>query len=141
MSILKNGFEYGLRNKRTGFYLKFSNEDLQELKTLTPRQEKKFKRKKLMPHPLLQFFWDIGYLPIMKRPLEGMRVPAFLKLLSHGEYVDERHKYKGIWLRDKIEEECPKTIRNHEIYLKVRGDGHKRTPASYLRELPGTIIR
>ena len=50
-------------------------------------------------YPFLQFFWNLGFLPIMERPAKkGMRVPTFLDLLSHGEYKDKRHQYKGIWL-------------------------------------------
>jgi hypothetical protein len=142
MPTLKDGFEYGLRNNLKGFYLRFSNEELQILKTLTTRQEKKFKKNTLIPYPFMQFFWELGFLPIIDRPTEGMRVQEFINLLSLGVYQDKRHKYQGVWLRDKIEaEEFPETIRNQEMYLRVLGDGHKRTPASYLRDIPGTIIR
>ena len=144
MPIIKDAFEYGLRKKVKSFYLRLflSGEDLQILTTLTERQKDKFKKKKLIPYPLLQFFWDLGFLPIIKRPTEGMRVSVFLDLLSDGEYKDKRHMYKGIWLRDKItEEEYPETIRSHEMYLKVPGEGRKWVPISYFRDIPGTIIR
>jgi len=144
MSIIKDGIEYGLSSKKRGFYLShlFSNKDFQILSAITERQKKKFKNKKLIPFPLIQFLWELDFLPVMRKPTEGIRVPAFLNLLSHGEYKDKRHQYKGIWLRDQIEaEEYPETIINHEIYLKVLGDRHRRTPASYFRDIPGTIIR
>ena len=145
MSIIKDGIEYGLFGKNRGFYLWsiLSNKDLQILTAITVRQKKKFKNEKLIPYPLLQFFWKISFLPIMKRPADkGMRVPAFLNLLSNGEYMNERHRYQGIWLRDRVEaEEYPKTIKTNELYLKVRGEGSKWVPVSYYKDIPGTIFR
>ena len=143
MSIIKDGIAYGLRSKKRGFYERFSDIECQILTNITEHQKKKFNsKKKLIPHPLLNFFWNIDYLPIIERPAEGMRVPAFLNLLSNGEYMNERHRYKGIWLRDRVEaEEYPKTIKTNELYLKVRGEGSKWVPVSYYKDIPGTIFR
>jgi len=144
MLMIKDGIDYGIRNKLRGFYKKqkFSDATLLVLENITERQEKKFNNKKLIPYPLLQFFWDLDFLPIIERPIQGMRVRAFLDLLLKGEYKTERHQYKGTWLRDKIEdEEFPETNRIQEMYLKVPGEGHKWVPVSYFRGMPGTIIK
>ena len=56
--------------------------------------------------------------------------------------MNERHRYQGIWLRDRVEaEEYPKTIKTNELYLKVRGEGSKWVPVSYYKDIPGTIFR
>lgn len=76
----------------------------------------------------------------MERPAEGMRVPAFIKMLSNGEYKDERHRYKGFWLRDEIEDEFSSQTRVTERYI---GKTNHETlwPASYLKKQPGTIVK
>lgn len=143
MSIIKYGIEYGIYQKKRGFYRRFSDIELHPLTTITERHEKKFKsKKKLTPYPLLQFFWDIDYLPIMERPTDkGIRVPAFIELLSNGEYKDERHRYKGIWLRDRIDEEIyPLKKRTVERYIG-KTETEKLWPESHLRDLPGTMIK
>ena len=149
MSIIKNGLYFSKDEKIRGFYKKqeLSSENLSLLKGITPRQHKKFKSekdktKKLIPWQLLQIFWELGFLPGKEKPEEGMRLKPFLDFLSHGNYRDQRHQLKGIWLRDKIdEEEFPQTIRSQEMYLKVPGEGSKWVPASYFRDIPGTIIK
>ena len=108
---------------------------------ITPRQRKKFKSKQLIPYPLLQLFWRLGFLPIIEEPTQGMRVRAFLDLLSKGIYKNKQNRFKGTWLRDKIEaEEYPGTVRRAEKYIGKTTHG-KLWPASHLRDLPGSIIK
>lgn len=144
MPIIKDAFEYGLHGKRRGFYQwqALTEEDLMILTNLNDRLKKKFNIKKLVPYPLLQFFWDIGFLPIMQRPIDrGIRVPAFLDLLSRGEYKNSRHQFQGIWLRDTIEKEVVAVqMRRSEKYIGKTNHG-KLWPASFLRKQPGTMIK
>jgi hypothetical protein len=95
-----------------------------------------------IPNPTLQFFWNFGFLPIMESPTEGMRVSALLNLLSQGKYEDQRHHYKGVWLRDIIKNKIyPEIIKTEEMYFRVGGEGDKFLTRSYFRNEPGTIIR
>ena len=69
------------------------------LKSITQRQRKKFKNHELVPIPLLQVLWDMGYLPGHERPQEGMRIPEnyyVVTSLASEEYVHlERLNGKG----------------------------------------------
>ncbi len=143
MPTLKDGINYSKYQVLKGLYktLSLSDEHIKLLEKIKPRQQKKFKSKKLIPYPLLQLFWRLGFLPIMKEPTEGMRVCTFLNFLSKGKYKNKQNQFKGIWLRDKIEaEEHPGTDRRAEKYIGKTTNG-KLWPASHLRDLPGTIIK
>lgn len=142
MSIIKDGIEYGLYHKKRGFYRRFSDIELQPLIAITERQNKKFKIIKLIPYPQFQFFWERGFLPIMEKPKDkGIRVQEFINLLSQGEYKDNRHKYQGIWLRDRVDAEIyPIKNRTAERFIgKTKTE--KLWPGSHLRDLPGTMIK
>ena len=145
MPTLKDGIYYSKHQTLKGIYkiLNLSDEEIQLLLNITPRQRKKFESdKKLIPYPLLQLFWRLGFLPIIEEPTQGMRIPVFIEFLSKGEYKNKQNQFKGIWLRDKIvEEECPEIIITNETYLKVRGEGSKWVPVSYYKDIPGTIFK
>ena len=110
------------------------------LKSIKPRQRKKFKNKHLVPWQLLQVLWNLDFLPTEKRPQEGMRIPGLLKLLREGQYRDEKQRAKGVLLHDKIdqEESRPENV-TYEILIKC--GQNKFMPVSYLRNVPGTIFK
>lgn len=143
MRILKDGIEYGIYHKKRGFYKSknFSENDLSILKNTTKRQEKKFKKKKLIPWPILSFFWENGFLPTTEKPQVGMRVNDLLNLLTHNQTMDSRQRYKCTWLRDRIFTEIyPEKEICFERFIGKTTD-EKLWPASHLRDLPGTIIK
>ena len=110
------------------------------LKSIKPRQRKKFENIGLVPRQLLQVLWDLGFLPSEKRPEEGMRIPGLLKVLREGKYRDEKQRARGILLHDKIDqEEYPSQNVTHEITIKDVGG--KYTLVSIQREKPGTIFK
>jgi len=110
------------------------------LKSIKPRQRKKFENNGLVPRQLLQVLWDLDFLPTEKRPQEGMRIPGLLKLLREGRYRDEKHRAKGVLLHDKIDqEECRPQNVTHEIFVKC--GQNKFMPVSFLRKVPGTIFK
>ena len=112
------------------------------LKSIKPRQRKKFEYKGLVPWQLLQqVLWDMGFLPTENRPQEGMRIPELLKLLREGRYRDDKQRARGVLLHDTIdlEESGPEENATYDILV---GFGHgKLTPVSYLRKIPGTIFK
>ena len=117
------------------------NEHKRLLKSIKPRQRKKFKNMKLVPWQLLQVLWDLDFLPTEKRPQEGMRIPELLKLLREGRYRDDKQRSRGVLLRDTIarEESGPEENATYEILVEC-GRG-KFMPVSYLRKIPGTIFK
>jgi hypothetical protein len=142
MSILKDGVKtstsyHGLRMFK---YACISYDHKMLLKSITRRQRSKFKKYKLIPSQVLQFFWDRGYLPGEERPNEGMRLKEFLKFLQKGQYRDETNRARGIWLHDKIEqEEFPDKDLRYDMLVGV--EGTKLSLVSNLRKQPGTIFR
>jgi hypothetical protein len=108
------------------------------IKSVTKRQRRKFKNFKIVPLPVLEVLWNMGFLPGDQPPAEGMKIPVLLEYLTNGNYKDSRHHSMGIWLRDKIDlEEFKWDIDSYEMYIK---SGSKFIPISYLREIPGTIF-
>ena len=145
MPILKNGIYFRLDTKKNKFYKNLSEKCVSLLKSIKRRQRKKFKSekdktKKLIPWQLLQVFWELDFLPIIEKPQTGMRLKSFLDFLSHGDYTDQRHRFKGIWLRDKIyEQEFPVIKREPAIFVGINDTN--LIPVSYLRTIPGTIYK
>jgi len=111
------------------------------LKSIKPRQRKRFEYKRLVPWQLLQVLWDLDFLPTEKRPQEGMRIPELLKLLREGRYRDDKQRSRGVLLRDTIdrEESGPEETATYDILVEC-GKG-KFLPISYLRKIPGTIFK
>ncbi|MFH2058588.1 MAG: hypothetical protein ABIJ59_06780 [Pseudomonadota bacterium] len=145
MSLLKGGVYYKLNTNKGNFYKDLSDECESLLNSIKRRKREKFNcekdtDKKLIPQQLLQVLWNRGFLPGKEIPKEGMRLKPFLDLLSHGDYMDQRHRYKGIWLRDKIyDEEFPSQKREPAIFVGI--NNKNLLPVSYLRTIPGTIYR
>ena len=111
----------------------------QLIKSINKRQQKKFIDRTTVPIPLLEVFWDMDYLPGNRPPREGMCVKGLLDYLTNGLYRDERHRTRGIWLRDLIEaEEYPEHVPDDGKVVMV---GQKFIPVFYLRDIPGTIFR
>lgn len=111
------------------------------LKSIKPRQRKKFEYKRLVPWQLLQVLWDLDFLPTEKRPQEGMRIPELLKLLREGRYRDDKQRSRGVLLRDTIEEQESEPEENANYDILVGCGWGKFIPVSYLRKIPGTIFK
>ena len=109
------------------------------LKSIKPRQRKKFNNLGLVPWQLLHVLWDMDFLPTEKRPQEGMRIPALLKLLREGQYRDDKQRARGVLLHDTIDEELPGSEENvnYEVFIKVGQS--KFMPVSHIRSMPGAI--
>lgn len=145
MSLIMDGIYFKKNTKKKKFYKNLSDECVSLLKNITRRQSKKFKSekdktKKLIPWQLLQVFWELDFLPIIEKPQTGMRLKSFLDFLSQGDYTDQRHRYKGIWLRDKIyDQEFPSQKSEPAIFVGINNTN--LLPVSYLRTIPGTIYK
>lgn len=142
MSLLEDGVFSSISYDGHGVFRfdRICYEHKKLLKSIKPRQRKKFENNGLIPCQLLQVLWDRDFLPTEKRPQEGMRIPGLLKLLREGQYRDEKQRAKGVLLHDKIdqEESRPENI----TYDTLVGPEHgKLTPVSYLRNVPGTIFK
>ena len=109
------------------------------IKSIKPRQRKKFSQLRLVPWQLLHVLWDMDFLPTENKPTEGMRVPALLNLLREGQYRDEKQRARGVLLHDTIEaeESGPEENVNYEVFVKVGQS--KFMPVSHIRNMPGTI--
>ena len=142
MSILKDGVFSSISYHGRGMF-RFnciSTEHKKLIKSIKPRQRKKFENNGLVPHQLLRVLWDLDFLPGKKRPTEGMRIPRLLKFLKEGKYRDDKNRTRGVLLHDKIDqEEYPSCDVTHETFVKC-GRG-KFMPVSILREEPGTIFK
>jgi len=142
MSILKDGVFSSISYHGHGIFRfdRICYEHKKLLKSIKPRQRKKFENNGLIPCQLLQVLWDRDFLPTEKRPQESMRIPGLLKLLRKGQYRDEKNRARGILLHDKIDqEEYPSQNVTHETFVKY-GRG-KFMPVSFLRKEPGTIFK
>jgi hypothetical protein len=111
------------------------------LKSIKPRQRKKFENKRLVPWQLLQVLWDLGFLPTEKRPQEGMRIPELIKLLREGRYRDDKQRSRGVLLHDTIDQEESGPEGNAAYDILVECGQGKFLPVSYLRKIPGTIFK
>ena len=107
MSILKDGVFSSISYHGRGMFSfdRICDEHKKLLKSIKPRQRKKFENNGLVPRQLLQVLWDLDFLPTEKRPQEGMRIPGLLKLLREGKYRDEKQRARGVLLHDKIDQE------------------------------------
>ena len=142
MSVLEDGVFSSISYHGRGMFRfdRICYEHKKLLKSIKPRQRKKFENNGLVPRQLLQVLWDLDFLPTEKRPQEGMRIPGLLKLLREGRYRDEKHRAKGVLLHDKIDqEECRSQNVTHEIFVKC--GQNKFMPVSFLRKVPGTIFK
>jgi hypothetical protein len=141
MSILKDGVFSSISYQGRGIFRfdHICDEHKKLLKSIKPRQRKKFENNGLVPRQLLQVLWDLDMLPSEKRPEEGMRISGLLKFLREGKYRDEKNRARGILLHDKIdEEEYPSQNITYEMLIK---DGRKFTLVSIQKEKPGTIFK
>jgi hypothetical protein len=142
MSLLEDGVFSSISYHGRGVFRfdRICYEHKKLLKSIKPRQRKKFENNGLIPWQLLQVLWDRDFLPTENRPKEGMRVPALLNLLREGQYRDEKQRAKGVLLHDKIdqEESRPENV-TYEILIKC--GQNKFMPVSYLRNVPGTIFK
>ena len=141
MSILKDGVFSSISYQGRGIFRfdHICDEHKKLLKSIKPRQRKKFENNGLVPRQLLQVLWDLDMLPSEKRPEEGMRISGLLKFLREGKYRDEKNRARGILLHDKIdEEEYPSQNITYEMLIK---DGRKFTLVSIHKENPGTIFK
>jgi hypothetical protein len=142
MSILKDGVFTSISYHGRGMFRfdRISIDHKKLLKSIKPRQRRKFENNGLVPRQLLQVLWDLGFLPSQKRPKEGMRIPGLLRFLREGKYRDEKNRARGVLLHDKIDkEEYPSGNATQETFIKC-GRG-KFMPVSILRKEPGTIFR
>ena len=142
MSILKDGVFSSISYPGHGAFRfdRICYEHKKLLKSIKPRQRKKFENIGLVPRQLLQVLWDLGFLPSEKRPEEGMRIPGLLKVLREGKYRDGKNRARGILLHDKIDqEEYPSQNITHETFIKCGGG--KFGAVSILRKEPGTIFK
>jgi hypothetical protein len=120
---------------------RISYEHKKLLKSIKPRQRKKFKNMKLVPWQLLQVLWDLDFLPTEKRPQEGMRISELLKLLRKGQYRDDKQRSRGVLLHDTIDQEEFRSEANETYEILVECGRGKFVPVSYLRKIPGTIFK
>lgn len=142
MSILKDGVLSSISYNGRGMFRfdHICDEHKKLLKSIKPRQRKKFKNNGLVPRQLLQVLWELDFLPGERKPHEGMTISALLTFLREGKYRDEKNRARGVLLHDKIDqEEYPTYNVTHEIFLKCGQD--KFMPVSILREEPGTIFK
>jgi len=143
MSVLEDGvyssISYYGRSMFSFDRISFEHKKL--LKSIKPRQRKKFKNLKLVPWQLLQVLWDLDFLPTEKRPQEGMRIPELLKLLREGQYRDDKQRSRGVLLHDTIENEEFGPEENATYDYLVGRNKSKLIPVSYLRKIPGTIYK
>jgi hypothetical protein len=143
MSVLEDGvFSSISYHGRSMFsFERICYEHKRLLKSIKPRQRKKFEIKGLVPWQLLQVLWDLGFLPTEKRPQEGMRIPELLKLLREGRYRDEKQRARGVLLHDTIDLEESGSEENATYEILVQCGQGKFMPVSYLRKIPGTIFK
>jgi len=119
---------------------RFSQEHKNLLRSIKPRQRKKFENHGLVPPQVLQVLWDLDFLPGENRPQEGMRIPGLLKFLKEGRYRNEANRRRGTLLHDRIDqEEFPTRRPTDEMFIRVGRS--KFMPISALRRIPGTIFR
>lgn len=87
-------------------YLNGCTEQIQGiLKTVTKMQRKKFERYGLVPVPVLEAMWHLGWLPGDKAPEQGMRILALTGYLRQGRYKSAQAAENGRWLYEKIMQE------------------------------------
>jgi hypothetical protein len=142
MSILKDGVLSSISYNGRGMFRfdRICDEHKKLLKSIKPRQRKKFKNNGLVPRQLLQVLWELDFLPGERKPHEGMKISALLTFLREGKYRDEKNRARGVLFHDKIDqEEYPSCNVTHEIFVKF--GRNKFMPVSILREEPGTIFK
>jgi hypothetical protein len=143
MSILEDGVFSSVSYHGHGIFRfdRICDEHKTLLKSIKPRQRKKFRKNGLVPRQLLQVLWELDFLPGEKSPQEGMRIPALLEFLRElGLYRNETNRLRGALLHDRIdEEECPYHRPTDEMFIRV--GRNKFMPISALRKQPGTIFR
>jgi hypothetical protein len=143
MSILKKeGVLESLSHHVDGLFRfeRISQKHKELLRSIKPRQRKKFEHHGLVPRQVLQVLWDLDFLPGENRPQEGMRIPGLLKFLKEGRYRDETNRRRGTLLHDRIDqEEFPTHRPTDETFIRVGRS--KFMPISALRRIPGTIFR
>lgn len=72
------------------------------LKSVTKRQRQKFKKYGVVPQPVLEALWYLGFLPEKEAPQQGMKISSLLEYLEHGNFQNQAILDKGRWLYEKI---------------------------------------
>ncbi len=93
-------------SSKTGWkaeYLRGMSKQVQEiLKSVTKMQRRKFERYRLVPVPVLEAMWHLGWLPGDKVPEQGMKILVLTEYLRQGQYKNEQTKENGKWLYETI---------------------------------------
>lgn len=75
------------------------------LKSTTKRQIWKFRKKGIVPVPVLEALWLLEFMPGEEAPKEGMKISLLTEYLQQGLYQDEKNAANGHWLYEKIVKE------------------------------------
>lgn len=104
MSKLSNLVSCGSsKTGRKKEYLNEFTEQVQEkLKSVTKMQRRKFERYGVVPVPVLEAIWHLGWLPGDKAPEQGMRILALTEYLRQGRYKSAQAAENGSWLYETI---------------------------------------
>jgi hypothetical protein len=75
------------------------------LKSVTQLQRRKFRRRDLVPVPVLEAMWHLGWLPGDRAPGQGMEILALTEYLRQGLYKSSQAAEIGHWLYETIVKE------------------------------------
>ena len=142
MPAIKNAVFYGKNKRLTGVFkhLPLSDNEKEMLQMITPRQQRKFMKKRLIPVQILMIFYV--HKIIDEAPSNALRAEALIKILENRESTDPRNQYLSVLVRDEMLSEFFNRYNpEKETFLKVRGEGRKWVPTSYFRDQAGTIFK
>jgi hypothetical protein len=72
------------------------------LRSVTKGQRRKFNKFGIVPLPVLEALWHMGFLPTDGAPERGMKVLILTEYLSQGKYRTEQAADRGQWLYTQI---------------------------------------
>ncbi len=83
-------------------YERLSHGVKSSLKSVTKRQRHKFKKYGVVPQPVLEALWSLGFLPEKEAPQQGMKISTLTAYLQQGNFQDQASLDKGRWLYEEI---------------------------------------
>lgn len=72
------------------------------LKSTTKRQISKFRKKRIVPVPVLEALFLLGFMPGEEEPKDSMTILALTEYLECGLYRTEQTAKNGSWLYHRI---------------------------------------
>ncbi len=83
-------------------YSTLSKEVQEALKSVTKGQRRKFINYGVVPVPVLEALWHLGFFPGEEAPEHGMKILVLTEYLRQGPYKNEQAAENGSWLYKQI---------------------------------------